>query len=100
MTGNGKLPTLSLCFLVYKLHGSETHHQNSYRDLLGPCCGSRSVSVRFGPPDLDPLAKGRDPNPAKSKNSKKKLIPAVLVFLYDFLSSKNYVNVPSKIINK
>ncbi len=49
-------------------------------------------------PDPDPLGKGidLDPAPPLSKNSKKTSIFTVLGLLFDFLSLKNYVKVPSK----
>ncbi len=57
----------------------------------------------LGLPDPDPLVRGMDPDPdpsiillLSSKNSKKNLIPTVLRLLLDFLSLKNYLNVPSK----
>ncbi len=45
---------------------------------------------------LDPDS-ASDPDPlSSSKNSKKTLIPIALLLLFDFLSLKNDVNVPSK----
>ncbi len=49
-------------------------------------------------PDPDPLVRGMDPDPSiiKQKIVRKTLIPTALRLLFDFLSSKNDVNVPSK----
>jgi hypothetical protein len=45
----------------------------------------------------NPLVRGPDPNPFIIKqNSEENLISTVLLLLYDFLSVKNDVNVPSK----
>ncbi len=56
-------------------------------------------------PDPDLLVRGMDPvpdpapdpnqDPSTSKIVRKTLIPTVLRLLFDFLSLKNYVNVPS-----
>jgi hypothetical protein len=58
----------------------------------------------LGIKDRDPLVRCTDPDPpiVKPKIVRNPLISAVLRFLYDFLSVKNDVNVPSKstIINK
>jgi hypothetical protein len=48
--------------------------------------------------DPDPLVRGTDPAPDPSvtkQNSKEAVFPTVFLFLYDFLSLKNDVNVPS-----
>jgi hypothetical protein len=53
----------------------------------------------LGLPDPDPLVRGMDPDPDPSsscKNSKKNLDSYYFVTLFDFLSLKNDVNVPSK----
>ncbi len=51
----------------------------------------------LGLPDPDPLVRGMDPDPLSScKISKKNLDSYYFVALFDFLSLKNYVNVPSK----
>jgi hypothetical protein len=57
----------------------------------------------LGLPDPDPLVRGMDPgtDPAPDpsiimQNSKKNLDSFYFVTLFDFLSLKNYVNVPSK----
>jgi hypothetical protein len=57
----------------------------------------------LGLPDPDPLVRGMDPDPAPDpdlssscKNSKKNLDSYYFVTLFDFLSLKNDVNVPSK----
>jgi hypothetical protein len=54
-------------------------------------------------PDPGPLVRGMDPDPvpdpdpsSSCKNSKKNLDSYNFVTLYDFLSLKNDVNVPSK----
>jgi hypothetical protein len=50
-------------------------------------------------PDPDPLFRGMDPDPDPSttmQNSKNNLDPYYIVTLFDFLSLKNDVNVPSK----
>jgi hypothetical protein len=54
-------------------------------------------------PDPDPLVRGMDPDPAldpdplsSCKNSKKNLDSFYFVTLFDFLSLKTDVNVPSK----
>jgi hypothetical protein len=52
-------------------------------------------------PDPDPLVRGMDPDPAPNpsiimQNSKKNLDSYYFVTLFDFLSLKNDVNVPSK----
>jgi hypothetical protein len=55
-------------------------------------------------PDPDPLVRGMDPDPALDpdpdlssyKNNKKNLESYYFVTLFDFLSLKNNVNVPSK----
>jgi hypothetical protein len=61
--------------------------------------------VFFGLPDPDPLVRGVDPNPdpdptiillSSCKNNKKNLESYYFVTLFDFLSLKNNVNVPSK----
>jgi hypothetical protein len=60
--------------------------------------------VFFGLLDPDPLVRGMDPDPAldpsillsSCKNNKKNLESYYLVTLFDFLSLKNNVNVPSK----
>jgi hypothetical protein len=49
--------------------------------------------------DPDPLVRGMDPDPDPSitkQNCKKTLIPTALQLIFDFLSLKNDVNVPSK----
>jgi hypothetical protein len=53
--------------------------------------------------DLDPLVRGMDPDPAADPdpsiimaNNKKNLESYYFVSLFDFLSLKNNVNVPSK----
>ncbi len=51
----------------------------------------------LGLPDPDPLVKGMDPDPSIiMQNSKKNLGSYYFVTLFDFLSLKNVVNVPSK----
>ncbi len=59
----------------------------------------------FGLPDPDPLVRGMDPDPALNpdpdpsiimQNNKKNLESYYFVTLFDFLSLKNNVNVPSK----
>ena len=53
----------------------------------------------LGLPDPDPLVRGMDPDPDPSiimQNSKKNLDSYYFVTLFDFLSLKNDVNVPSK----
>jgi hypothetical protein len=57
----------------------------------------------LGLPDPDQLVRGMDPDPAPDtdpsiimKNSKKNLDSYYFVTLFDFLSLKNDVNVPSK----
>jgi hypothetical protein len=59
----------------------------------------------LGLPDPDPLVRGMDPDPALDpdpdpsiimQNSKKNLDSYYFVTLFDFLSLKNDVNVPSK----
>jgi hypothetical protein len=55
----------------------------------------------LGLPDPDPLVRGTDPDPSpdfyhQTKIERKTLIPTVLSLLYDFLSLKNDVNIPSK----
>ena len=59
----------------------------------------------LGLPDPDPLLRGMDPDPdllwirillSSCKNSKKNLDSYYFVTLFDFLSLKNDVNVPSK----
>jgi hypothetical protein len=51
----------------------------------------------LGLPDLDPLVRGMDPDPSViMQNSKKNLDSYYFVTLFDFLSFKNDVNVPSK----
>jgi hypothetical protein len=61
--------------------------------------------VFFGLPDPDPLVRGMDPDPALNpdpdpsiimQNNKKNLESYYFVTLFDFLSLKNNVNVPSK----
>jgi hypothetical protein len=47
-------------------------------------------------PDPDPLVRGIDPDPNPSVIIRKTLIPPVFLLLLDFLSLKNYINVPSK----
>jgi hypothetical protein len=62
------------------------------------CCGSGSVgSIYFWTYRIR-INLSRDPNPSitYAKIVRKTLIPTVLLLLYDFLSLKNYVNVPSK----
>jgi hypothetical protein len=54
----------------------------------------------LGLPDPDPLVRGMDPDPDPSiitlkKYGKKNLDSFYFVTLFDFLSLKNYVNVPS-----
>jgi hypothetical protein len=59
-------------------------------------------------PGPDPLVRGTDPDPAtdpdpsfiKKKLVRKTLIPTVLWLLFDFLSFKNDVNVPSNSIKQ
>ncbi len=48
--------------------------------------------------DPDPLVRGTDQDPSiiKQKVVRNTLIPAVFRLLYDFLSLKHYVNIPSK----
>ncbi len=52
----------------------------------------------LGLPDPDPLVRGMDPDPDPSiiKKCKKKLDSYYFVTLFDFLSLKNDVNVPTK----
>ncbi len=53
----------------------------------------------LGLPGPDPLVRGMDPDPDPSiimQNSKKNLDSYYFVTLFDFLSLKNDVNVPSK----
>ncbi len=53
--------------------------------------------------DPDPLVRDEDPDPDPSiikQKFKKTFSPTVFLLLYDFLSLKSYVNVPSKIISK
>ncbi len=53
----------------------------------------------LGLPDPAPLVRGMDPDPDPSiimQNSKKNLYSYYSVALFDFLSLKNDVNVPSK----
>jgi hypothetical protein len=57
----------------------------------------------FGLPDPDPLIRGMDPDPAldtdpsiNMKNNKKNLESYYFLTLFNFLSLKNNVNVPSK----
>jgi hypothetical protein len=51
----------------------------------------------LGLPDPDPLVRGMDPDPSIiMRNSNKNLDPFYFVTLFDFLSLKNDVNVPSK----
>ncbi len=55
----------------------------------------------FGLPDPDPLVRGRDPDPDPDpsiiiENNKKNHESYYFATLFDFLSLKNYVNVPSK----
>jgi hypothetical protein len=57
--------------------------------------------VFFCLPDPDPLVRGMDPDPAldpdpSSCKNKKNLESYYFVTLFDFLSLKNNVNVPSK----
>ncbi len=57
----------------------------------------------LGLPGLDPIVRGMDPDPdpsivSSSKNSKKNLDCYYFATLFDFLSLKNDVNVPSKSI--
>jgi hypothetical protein len=57
----------------------------------------------LGLPDPDPLVRGMDPDPDPSiimQNSKKNLDSYYIVTLFDFLSLKNDVNVPSKSIKQ
>jgi hypothetical protein len=46
-------------------------------------------------PNPDPLVRGMDPD-HQAKIVRKTLIPTVLLLLFDFLSLKNDVNVPSE----
>ncbi len=59
----------------------------------------------LGFPDPDSLVRGMDPDPAldpdpilisSCKNSKRNLDSYFFETLFDFLSLKNYVNIPSK----
>ncbi len=54
----------------------------------------------LGLPDPDPLVRGMDPDPDPSiimqNNGKKNLDSYYFMTLFDFLSLKNDVNVPSK----
>ncbi len=55
------------------------------------------IHMFLGLPDLDPLVRGMDPDPSViMQNSKKNLDSYYFVTLFDFLSFKNDVNVPSK----
>jgi hypothetical protein len=59
----------------------------------------------FGLPDPDALVRGTDPAPdpylyLQAEMERKTCISPVLRLLYDFSSSKNYVNVASKIYKK
>jgi hypothetical protein len=49
----------------------------------------------FLDPDQDPLIRGMDPDPSIKQNGKKN-VDSVLWLLFDFLSLKSDVNVPSK----
>ncbi len=63
------------------------------------CWGSGSVGfvpMFLGLLDPDPVVRGIDPDPDPSIIVRKTLIPTVLWLLFDLLSLKNYVNVPSK----
>jgi hypothetical protein len=62
------------------------------------CSGSGSTCF-FGLPDPDPLVRGMDPDPDPSiimQKNKKNPESYYFVTLFDFLSLKNNVNVPSK----
>jgi hypothetical protein len=55
----------------------------------------------LGLPDPDPIVRGMDPDPSIiMQKSKKNLDSYYFVTLLDFLSLKNYVNVPSKSIKQ
>jgi hypothetical protein len=58
------------------------------------------IHVFFGLPDPDPLVRGMhpdlDPDPSIIMQNKKNLESYYFVTLFDFLSLKNNVNVPSK----
>ncbi len=59
------------------------------------------IYMFLGLPDLDPLVRGMDPDPAPDpsiimQNSKKNIGSYYFVTLFDFLSLKNDVHVPSK----
>ncbi len=59
----------------------------------------RRILKFLGLPDPDTLVRGTDPDPdhsTSSKNSKKTFISTVLCLIYDFLSLKNDLIVPSK----
>jgi hypothetical protein len=53
------------------------------------------IHMFLGLPDPDPLVRGMDPS-IIMQNSKKNLGPYYFVTLFDFSSSKNDVNIPSK----
>jgi hypothetical protein len=57
----------------------------------------RRIHIFLGLQDTDLLVRDTDPDPSitQAKKVSKKLIPTVLWLLYDFLSMKNDVNVPS-----
>ncbi len=65
------------------------------------------IHMFLGPPDPDPLVRGMDldPNPDPdpsiiTQNSKKNLDSFYYVTLFDFLSLKNDVNLPTKSIKQ
>jgi hypothetical protein len=88
--------TLSFRRVEEKPRGSEN---------LRPVFRSRihRIHMFLGLPDPDPLVRGMDPDPDPSiimQNSKKNLDSYYFVTLFDFLSLKNDVNVPSKSIRQ
>ncbi len=84
-----------LCFNLFRYHVST--YSAVFRIRI------HRIHVVFGLPDPDPLVRGMDPDPAldqillsSCKNNKKNLESYYFVTLFDFLSMKNNVNVPSK----
>ncbi len=74
-----------------------------FAQCSGSGSGSTGSTCGLPDPDPDPLVRGMDPDPALDpdpsiiiKNNKKNLESYYFVTLFDFLSLKNNVNVPSK----
>ncbi len=82
--------------LRFKILNNEKPKKDGRTPIRMQCCGSGTVGSMFlGLLDPDPFVRGSRPFYHQTKIIRKSLIPSVFLrILFDFLSLKNYVNVP------